>query len=69
MRFCGMVGDGNDGVANLLGLGFEFDLADLAGLAVFNNLCRRLFRVDAQFALHLGQGALSGQIFGGAVLV
>ena len=42
-----LVHHGNDGVANLLGLGLEFDPVDLAGFAVFDDLVRRFLGDDA----------------------
>ena len=64
-----LVDHGNDGVADLLGLGFELGPVDLAELAVFDDLFGSFFGDDAELALHLGQRAFDVEVFGGAVLV
>ena len=64
-----LVDHGNDGVADLLGLGFELGPVDLAELAVLDDLFGSFFGDDAELALHLGQRALDVEVFGGAVLV
>ncbi len=64
-----LVDDGDDRVADLLGLGLELDPVDLRQLAVADDLVGRLLRDDAEFALDLGQGALDVEVLGGAVLV
>ena len=64
-----VVHHGNDGVANLLGFGFQFGPVDGAELAVLHDLIGRLLRNDAQLALYFGQCAFDVQVFGRAVLV
>jgi len=59
----------DDRVPNLLGLGLEPRPVDLAGLAVPHNLVGRFLGNDAQFALHLGKGALDIQVLGCPVFV
>jgi hypothetical protein len=64
-----LVHHGNDRVANLLGLGFEFGPVDLAEFAVFDDLFGGFFGDDAELALDLGQRAFDVEVFGGTVLV
>ena len=64
-----LVDHGNDGIADLLGLGFELGPVDLAELTVLDDLFSSFFGDDAQLTLHLGQCAFDVEVFGGAVLV